>query len=123
MKGEYRQYLLEPFAGAFSTDGKWLFLGGADKQITIVDVTSLTEVRKLPRQKDPFNGIESVDNNHIAVRYFDEDGLKPPHVLRWDLQAGTAETIAEKDVTGSVVKGKLWLANANGKELEIWSVN
>ena len=123
LKSEYRQLLLEPFAAAFTLDGKWLLMGGADQQVTILDANTAAEIRKLPRQPDPFDNIAVLDANHIAVRYFDEDGVKPPHVLRWNLQSGTSQPIAlDRPVSGGgVVKGKLWLANATGRELEIWS--
>ena len=121
--GEYRGYLLEPFAIAFSADDKWLLVGGADKQVTILDTATASEVRKLPRQPDPFDTIGALDTNRVAVRYFDEDGRKPPHILIWDLQSDSAKAASPgKAITGGgIVKDKLWLTNSSGKTMEIWN--
>jgi len=121
--GEYRGYLLEPFAIAFSSDDKQLLVGGADKQITIVDVATLKEVRKFPAQPDPVGMIGTLDADHIAAMYFDEDGRKPPRAMVWDLKTGTAQPagVGKAMTGGGIVKGKLWLADTNGKSMEIWN--
>jgi len=122
LKGEYREMLLEPFAAAFTTDSKSLLFGGADKQITILDVAALRVVRKLPRQPDPFDVITALDAHQIVVRYFDEDGRKPPHILRWNIESGSSQPVAadRKFTGGGTGQGKLWLSNANGKSMEVW---
>ena len=120
--GEYRGYLLEPFTITFSADDKWLFVGGADKQITVVDVASAREIRKLPAQPDPVEFVGTLDADHIAASYFDEDGRKPPHIMVWDLKSGSAQPVAVgKAMTGGgIVRGKLWLVNSKGKDMEMW---
>lgn len=119
--GEYRGYLLEPFAIDFSSDDKQLLVGGADKQITVVDVATATKLRQLPAQPDPIGMIAALDADHVAALYFDEDGRKPPRAMVWDLKAGSAHPVTKPMTGGGIVKGKLWLANANGKSLEIWN--
>ena len=120
--GEYRGYLLEPFAIAFSADDQSLLVGGADKRITVLDVATAAELRKLPEQHDPVGTIGALDADHIAVLYFDEDGRKPPHVMMWNLKSDSAQPVATgKPMTGGgIVKDKLWLVNASGKNMEMW---
>lgn len=125
MTAEYRNYTLEPFSAAFSSDGKYAIVGGADRQLTLFDPGTGREVRKLPVHADPVWEIHPTDPDHLAVLYIDADGLKPPHLLLWDLKSGTSHPVAmDATVTGGgVVDGKVWLSKTNANSLELVTGN
>jgi WD40 repeat protein len=118
---EFRELILEPFAAVFSADGKYAIVGGADGQLTLLDASMGNKAKALPVQPDPIGEIDSIDPDHVAVVYFDADGIKPPHLQLWDLQAGTSRPVAmdEKVTGGRVVNGQIWFATVNAHALEL----
>jgi len=120
---EYDGFLLDSFALAFTPDGKYLLAGGADSRITIFDVASGKQMRQLPPQMGSSVGdIDFLsDKSQVMTNYFDNAGEKPPHRLIWDLTTGqsTPVQIDFRPTCGSVVDGKLWLCNSDGKMLTI----
>lgn len=118
---EYRELLLEPFAAAFSADGKYAIVGGADGQLTILDASTGQKTKALPAQPDPIQAIRTLGSSRLCVLYFDADGRKPPHLMVWDINSGTSRSIGmgENVTGGAVVKGMIWLASASPNELEL----
>jgi hypothetical protein len=110
---------------AFSKDGKYAIVGGADGQLTFLDPRTGTKAKTLPVQPDPAGEIHCVDPGHVAVLYFDADGNKPAHLQLWDTQAGTSTPVAmdEKVTGGSVVNGQIWFASASPNALGLRVAN
>jgi len=123
MSREYDGFLLDTFALTFTPDGKNLLAGGADSRITIFDVASGKQVRQLPPQMgSSVGGIDFLsDKSRVMTDYFDNAGEKPPHRLVWNLTTdkSTPVQIDFRPTCGSVVDGKLWLCNTDGRTLTI----
>jgi len=123
MTRQYDGFLLDTFALTFTPDGKNLLAGGADSRITIFDVASGKQVRELPPQAGSSVGdIDFLsDKSQVMTNYFDNAGEKPPHRLVWNLTTdkSTPVQIDFRPTCGSVVDGKLWLCNTDGKTLTI----
>lgn len=123
MVHEYRGFKLETFAVPFTSDGKYLLAGGADDHISVLDLSLGREVHRLRGETGVVGGIVPMgDNRRAAALYFDGNGLKPPHQVVWNLDTFKAEPLtAEHPLTGGgLVRGKLWIASANGRSLQIW---
>ncbi len=120
---EYNGFLLDTFALTFTPDGKYLLAGGADSRITIFDVASGKQVRQLPPQEGSSVGdIDFLsDHSQALTAYFDNAGEKPPHRLVWNLTTDTSTPVQIdfRPTCGSVVDGKLWLCNTDGRTLTI----
>lgn len=120
---EYRGFMLETFALAFTPDGKSVLAGGADSRITVFDVGSGKQVRQLPPEAG--SSIASIDllgdGERAVALYFDNAGEKPPHALVWNLT--TAKSVLLKSdappTCGEIVGGKIWTCNSDGKTLTI----
>jgi len=120
---EYRGIKLETFAVPFTGDGKYLLAGGADDHISVLEVSSGTEVRKLGGQAGYVGEILPLgDNRRAAVVYLDNNGLKPPRPMMWNLETLKAEPLtSERPLTGGgLVRGKLWVVSAAGSSLQAW---
>lgn len=118
---DYRELMLEPFAAAFSSDGKYAIIGGADGQLTILDAATGKKTKALPPQADPVSDIRLLGPDRFCVAYFDADGIKPVHLLVWNADSGTSTpvTMSDKVTGGGVINGQIWLASAAGNELEL----
>ena len=126
MLHEFRKFTLEPFAGNFTADGKYLLVGGADNSVTVIDSYSGAEVRKLAGNGDLVAEIFPLgDNAHAIAAQWDADGKNPRYLSVWDLQAGAPRKIdAPQRITGGgVVKGEAWFTSALAKTLEIWKAD
>jgi WD40 repeat protein len=121
LAGEYRGYLLEPFASAFTADGKHVVIGGADCQLTMFDPATAKPVKTLPVQNDPFERIESLDANQVIALSFDADGKKPPHLDVWNLETGSSKPVSTDEAVtgGAVVEKRIWLARGSSKTLAL----
>jgi WD40 repeat protein len=119
LSGEYRGLTLEPFAVAFTPDSKIAVIGGADRQITLLDAVSAKVIRVLPSAPDPIEQIYVLDSNRLAVLYFDADGRKPRHMAVWDVATGTSSPVAMDSAVngGGIVDGRIWLARGDGNTL------
>jgi dipeptidyl aminopeptidase/acylaminoacyl peptidase len=120
---EYRGLKLETFAVPFTSDGKHLLAGGADDHISLLDLSSGTEVHRLSAEMGYVAEILPLgDNRRAAVVYLDTDGLKPPRAVVWNLDTFNAEPLnAEHPLTGGgLVRGKLWVVSATGSSLQAW---
>ena len=123
MVHEYRGFKLETFAVPFTSDGKYLLAGGADDHISVLDLSLGREVHRLRGETGVVGDIVPMgDNRRAAALYFDGNGLKPPHQVVWNLDTFKAEPLtAEHPLTGGgLVRGKLWIASANGRSLQVW---
>lgn len=120
---EYNGFLLDTFALTFTPDGKNLLAGGADSRITVFDAASGKQVRQLPTEAaSSVGGIDFLaDKSLVMTQYFDNAGEKPPYRLVWNLTTdkSTPVPIDFRPTCGSVVDGKLWLCNTDGKTLTI----
>jgi len=119
MVGEYRGYMLEPFASAFTSDSKYALVAGADGQLTLFDASSAKPVRTLPTHTDPIQELHVIDNNRLAILSVDADGHKLPRLEVWDIAKGNTKVVeTDKEVTGGgVVDGRIWLARGSGNNL------
>jgi len=121
LAGEYRGYLLEPFTSTFTADGKYLVVGGADCQLTVFDPATAKPVKTLSAQSDPFELVESLDQNRLIALSFDADGKKPRHLDIWDLETGSSKPVStDETVTGgAVVDSRIWLAHGSKNTLAL----
>ncbi len=120
----YRGLVLESFDVAFTHDQAQLLVGGADKQITVLDAATGALVRTLPRRDDVVGQLFPLnDGDSVVATYFDADGKRPPYLVLWSLRTATAQPLAgsrEPTFTG-LVGGELWFASsAQGGTLDIW---
>jgi WD40 repeat protein len=120
---EYRSFLLETFALAFTHDGKYVLAGGADSRITLLDADSATLVGELrPETGSYIVAIQILgDKQHAATVYLDNAGEKPAHALLWDLAtAKSAAVTSDSPCTcAGIVNGKFWVCTANGNTLTV----
>jgi WD40 repeat protein len=119
MSGEYRELTLEPFAISFTSDGKYVVVGGADRQVTLLDPATAKVTKAFPAESDPIDQITALDKDRLVVLYFDADGHKPRHLEILDLPSGISKIVAvDATVTGGgIVEGHVWLAHGDGNSL------
>jgi WD40 repeat protein len=120
---EYNGFLLDTFALTFTPEGKYLLAGGADSHITIFDVATGKQMRQLPGEAaSTVGGIDFLtDKSLVMTQYFDNAGEKPPYRLVWNLTTDKSAPVPIdfRPTCGSVVDGKLWLCNTDGRMLTI----
>jgi WD40 repeat protein len=121
--------LLETFAIAFSADSKYLYAGGADKSISVIDVASGKVAQSFPKQSFVVGALQlSRDGKYLAAEYFDEKGFSnPAPVLVWDVASQSIRnTILQPGVTpnggGFLPDGRLLLTSSSEGKLLVWSV-
>jgi WD40 repeat protein len=121
---EYRDFLLDTFSLEFMPDGKQLVAAGADSRITVLDAATAQKVRQMPPQAGQFiDWLELLgDGQQVLAVYFEDVGGKPPHVLIWDLAAGTSVpfTTDFKPTCGGTVAGKFRVCRTEGETLTIF---
>jgi WD40 repeat protein len=120
---EYRGFLLEPFAVAFTADGKRVLAAGADSRITVLDAGSAKEIAQMPAEAGAYiDGLLMLDHDRVAAVYLDTNGEKPPHGLIWELASGKSLPVNSnaQPTCGGSVGGKLWLCTVEGTTLSIW---
>jgi tricorn protease-like protein len=119
---EYPDLKLETFAVAFTVDGKFLLAGGVVDYISLIDLSSGHETRRLGGEVGSVIEIMPLGDNQRAVAmYFNEDTLKR-HWAVWNLETLKTEPLTlERPLTGGgIVRGKRWFASAAGSSLQIW---
>ena len=123
------EFLLEPFAVAFSPDGKSVLVGGIDKTISIVDPETGKVVRVLPKQPGLVLSLDvSDDGRQAAVVYGSaEHFLTVNHISLWDLDKGTVLADFQKPgialVGGTFVGDHYVFAAGSGNQLTLWSIH
>jgi WD40 repeat protein len=120
--------LLETFAIAFSADSKSLYVGGADKTVSVIDVAGGKVVRTLPRQPYAVSQLtRSPDGKILLARYFDErDTAKPAPVVAWNVAEESVQVqFSQPDLTpnggGFSGNGRAILTSSAGAKLQVWS--
>lgn len=119
---EYRDFLLEPFALAFTADGKHVLAGGADSRITVLDASTAKQTAQLPAEAGWYIGdLLMLDGDRVVTVYLDNAGEKPPRALIWDLVSSKSESVTARaqPTCGGVVAGKLWVCTVEGETLTI----
>ena len=120
---EFREFLLEPFALAFTEDGKQVLAGGADSRVTVFDASTAKQIAQLPPEAGWYiSEIRMLDHDRALTVYFDNAGEKPPQALIWSLASAKSEAVKTvvPPTCGGPVAGKLWLCTVEGKTLNIW---
>jgi WD40 repeat protein len=119
MTGEYRGLTLEPFAVTFTSEGKYVVMAGADRQVTLLDPATAKVAKAFPAESDPIEQVTALDKDRLAVLYFDADGHKPRHLEILDLPSGSLKPVAvDPTVTGGgIVEGHVWLAHGDKNSL------
>jgi len=125
--------LLESFAIVFSTDGRCILTGGADKVINVINVIDASNgklLRSLAKQDDVLLDLrQSRDGKRLAAAYVNaDDPSKPAPVVIWDLETQSARTrILEPGIVPNggefLSDGRLLMTSGSEKELKIWSVS
>ena len=119
---EYRGFLLEPFAVAFTADGKQVLAAGADSRITVLNAASAKQVAQLPAEAGWYiNGLMMLDGDRVAAVYLDNNGEKPPRGILWNLANAKSNAVTSnaQPTCGESVRGKLWLCTIEGTTLSI----
>lgn len=123
-----KEFLLEPTAVAFSTDGKSLLAGGVDKTISILDPESGKVLGAFPRQPGIVWSLEvSADGKQAAAVYRSAERFQDINqVTLWDLSKGTARAdFKNPGVTirgGAFVGDHYLFAAASANQLTLWSL-
>jgi len=122
--------LLESFAIVFSTDGRCILTGGADKVINVIDASNGKLLRSLAKQDDVLLDLrQSRDGKRLAAAYVNaDDPSRPAPVVIWDLETQSARTrILEPGIVPNggefLSDGRLLMTSGSEKELKIWSVS
>jgi WD40 repeat protein len=120
--------LLETFAAVFSADSKSLYVGGADKTVSVIDVASGKVVRTLPRQPYALSQLScSPDGKTLLALYFDErDTAKPAPVVAWNVAEESIQVqFSQPDLTpnggGFTGNGRMIFTSSAGAKLQVWS--
>jgi len=120
--------LLETFAVVFSADSKSLYVGGADKTVSVIDVASGKVVRTLPRQPYVVSQFtRSPDGKVLLALYFDErDRAKPAPVVVWNVAEQSVQVqLSQPDLTpnggGFSANGRVIFTSSDGAKLQVWS--
>ncbi len=122
--------LLESFAIVFSTDGRCILTGGADKVINVIDASNGKLLRSLAKQDDVLLDLrQSRDGKRLAAAYVNaDDPSRPAPVVIWDLETQSARTrILEPGIVPNggefLSDGRLLMTSGAEKESKIWSVS
>ena len=121
-------FLLEPFAVAFSQDGKSVVAGGADKTVSIVDPGTGKILRTLPRQPGLIRSLDvSADGKQVAVLYgYVEHFLTIDHLMLWDMDKGIILADFRKPgmtiLGGTFVGDRYQFAAVSNRQLSFWSL-
>ncbi len=122
-------FLLETFAASFSADSKYLYVGGADKIISVIDAASGKVVRTFPKQTFVVRLLDaSPDGKSLAAAYADEHSFdNPAPVMIWDVASQSVRTtILQPGVTpnggGFLPDGRLLITSSDKGKLQVWSV-
>jgi len=96
--------LLEPFASAFSDDGKTFAVAGADGAIRLFDTSTGKIVKTSSKAGNPIFGVcVSPDGKKVAALVVDDFKLEPVALTLWDTQSGETKKLEvdPKSVVGA----------------------
>lgn len=120
---------LETFALTFSADGKYLFAGGAGKNISIIDALTGKVVGTFPKQSSPIADLRmSRDGKLLAALHFDADhATQTGPLLIWDVAAKSVHSTVTRSeaalIGGEFLPDGRFLVTGNAKNgFSIWSV-
>jgi WD40 repeat protein len=120
---------LETFALTFSADGKYLFAGGAGKNISIIDALTGKVVGTFTKQSSPIADLRmSRDGKLLAALHFDADhASQTGPLLIWDVAGKSVRSTVTRSeaalIGGEFLPDGRFLVTANAKNgLSIWSV-
>jgi WD40 repeat protein len=128
LRGTPTEFLLEPFAVAFSPDGKSVLAGGADKVISVIDPENGKISRTIPKQSGLVLSLDiSGDGKLTAVVYQSSQSiLDANHIMLWDLDRGAVLADFQKSgitITGGAFVGDHYVfAAASGNQLTLWAI-
>jgi WD40 repeat protein len=90
LRAENRDFLLEPLAVDFTSDGKQVIAAGADKVLAFIDAASGKLVRRLQKTAEPVAYLEvSPDGAFVATVFMKADNLVlPAPVAVWEMSSG-----------------------------------
>ena len=132
MVRDYRGALLETFAVAFTGNGKRVLIGGPDSHITELDLSG-AELRRLDKETDVVQQILPFSTEQAIVVYSDAEGRARPHASLWNMETGKSSPLSmdapltgggvvrrRKVWGGGITDGRLWVARATGKSLQVF---
>jgi len=128
LRGTPTEFSLEPFAVAFSPDGKSVVAGGMGKTISVIDPETGKVLRMLPKQPGLILSLDvSRDGKQLAVVYGSaEHFFEVNHIALWDLDKGTVLADFQNPgitITGGAFVGDHYLfAATSGNQLTLWSI-
>jgi WD40 repeat protein len=108
--------LLEPFAVAFTADGKQVVTGGADKTVTLMDEATAKVVRHFPKQEDSIQWLAALSKGRTVVSgsFKDASVRIAGATLAWSLDADGPRVISsgrQFNGRGTVIDGRLLLTS------------
>jgi WD40 repeat protein len=130
LRSSVSDFLLECLAVDFSPDGKLLFVGGADKSVSVIDPLAGKIRDTFPKQSGILRGlVASPDGKHVAAIHnlpnrFEDASISI--VLLWDIGARTVRGSFDKPgvgiLGGAFANGRFLLAGYSGNQVNVWSV-
>ena len=127
---ENRDFLLEPLAVDFDSDGRQVVAGGGDKIVAFIDAGSGKLIRRLQKTDEPVSNYSlkvSPDGSLVAAILMKAENMtQPAPVVVWEVSSGQRKfewmptTLAlDMDWTRD---GRLISAGADADSLHIWRV-
>jgi WD40 repeat protein len=116
--------LLEPFAVAFTADGKQVVTGGADKTVTLIDEATGNVVRQFPKQEDSIQWLAPLSKGRTVVSgsFKDASMRIAGATLAWSLDAAAPRVISrgrQFNGRGAVNDGRLLLTSMHDGTLVV----
>jgi WD40 repeat protein len=116
--------LLEPFAVAFTADGKQVVTGGADKTVTLMDEATGNVVRQFPKQEDSIQWLAPLSKGRTVVSgsFKDASMRIAGATLAWSLDAAAPRVISrgrQFNGRGAVNDGRLLLTSMHDGTLVV----
>jgi WD40 repeat protein len=121
------QLPLETFALSFTPDGRQLLAGGADKRVSVIDVSTWHVARQLPAQPDSIAWLVARRTGRAAVTgsFKDESMDLPGSTLAWTLDGDAPHQIVAGqrfNGGGALADGRLLLTTPADGAIVLWSV-
>lgn len=119
--------LLEPFAVAYTPDGKEFAVSGAGGTVSLFDASSGKKLRTSENRGNPiFNMMISPDGREIAALEMDDFKLEPVRISVWNIGENRWEpnTIDPKDMIGAGTDKNhlIFLKTEGPNEISVWSL-
>jgi WD40 repeat protein len=130
LRSSVSDFLLESLAVDFSPDGRSLFVGGADKSVSVIDPLAGKIRETFPKQSGILRGlVASPDGKQVAAIHnlpnrFEDASIGI--VLLWDIGARTVHGRFDKPgagiLGGAFANGRFLFAGSTGNEAGVWSL-